>query len=158
MENQTPLQAMIMRFEESRLSYGDHINHTDIDNWCALEYPDVDGLPRYEQKIAINGYALKRLTLVEGLKENLLRERLMYLKTVQGSGYLIVQPADQTEAAVNKGVRQITKGLKHAIRGVEQVNTAMLTAPEREYNSSVKARLAGLGILIGRKKDYLTIK
>ena len=158
MEPKTKLQECLDHFDDSGLSYGDHINHSDIDAWCNFEVPDVSDMAKSEQKAAFDEYALSRLSVVEGLKNYCLTERRMYLQTVIGSGYRVVHPAEQTEMAVKKGMKEIAKGLKHAAKGTEMVNTAMLSASEREYNQSVRARLAGLATLVGKKKDYLAIK
>ena len=153
----SPTKLVIEGFEASKLSYGDILNHSDILAWSGLELPDMDGVSRTEQAKAFNTFSLKRVTVVEGLREFLLDERLMYLLSIPGTGYQIVQPAEQTEAAVRKGMAQIQKGLKHANSGVSQVNVALLDSREREYNSSVKARLSGLARMIGKKKDYIRI-
>lgn len=155
--DKTPLQRTIEGFELSSIAYGDIINHTDINDWSGLEYPQLDGMGRGEQQKAVNDYTLKRLSIVEGLRDFLLNERMMYMQAIPGSGYRIVKPAEQTEAAVRKGMATIQKGLKHAVKGAEQVNVALLDTREREYNSSVKARLSGLSRMIGRKRDYISL-
>jgi len=155
--DKTPAQLVIDGFEASNLSYGDIINHTDILAWSEIELPDMADLSREEQVQAFNKYSLARVAVVEGLREFLLCERMMYMQSVVGTGYQIVQPAQQTEAAVRKGMAQIQKGLKHASKGVGQVNVALLDTRQREYNSSVKARLSGLARMVGKKKDYLQL-
>lgn len=154
----TPTQLVIEGCEAAHIGYGDIINLSDINHWSGVELPDMNGLSKPEQRKAFQSHELKMLGIRQGLKDFLLEERLMYLQTVPGSGYRVVKPAEQTEVAVKKGMRAINKGLKDATKGVEMVNTAMLTSSEREYNQSVGARLAGLATLIGKKRDYLTIK
>lgn len=154
----TPTQMVIDGFEASKLSYGDIINHSDIMAWSGIELPDMDDLTRSEQVKAFNKFSLSRVTVVEGLRDFLLSDRMMYMQSIVGVGYQVVKPAQQTEAAVRRGMQQIQKGLKHATNGVSQVNTALLDSREREYNSSVKARLSGLSRMIGSKKDYIGIE
>ncbi len=156
--DKTPTQMVIDGFEASKLGYGDIINHSDINTWWTVELPDMAGLSRSEQTQAFNKFSMLRLTVVEGLKDHLLEERMMYLLSIPGTGYQIVQPAQQTEAAIRKGIKHIQKGLVHASKGLDQVNTAMLDTSQREYNTSAKARWKGLASLIGKKKDYLTIE
>ena len=156
--DKSPTQLAIAGFEASKLVYGDIINHSDILGWSCIEMPDMDGLSRSEQVKAFNTFSLSRVNVVEGLRDFLLSERLMYLQSIPGTGYKIVMPAEQTEAAVRKGMATIQKGLKHATKGVGQVNVALLDSREREYNSSVKARLSGLARMVGKKKDYIGIE
>ena len=158
MEPKTPTQLLVEGFDASGVSYGDHINHTDIENWSGIECPDVARYSKVEQKKAIQKYALEKLTAVEGLKRYALEERMMYFVPVPGSGYRIVEPSEQTVAAVEKGLRVVEKGLKHAARGVHQVNVAMLTSDQREFNATSKSKLAALALMMGRKKDYLSLK
>ncbi len=154
----TPAQKVIAGFEASNISYGDVLNHSDILTWAEIELPDMADLSRSDQQQAFNKFSLARVTVVEALRDYLLNDRMMYMQSIPGTGYHIVQPAQQTEAAVRKGMAQIQKGLKHASQGAGQVNTALLDSGEREYNTSVKARLSGLARMIGRKRDYLKIE
>jgi len=156
--DKTPTQKVIDGFEASKLGYGDIINHSDILGWSGIELPDMADLSRSEQAQAFNKFSLTRVAVAEGLRDFLLSERLMYMLSIPGTGYQIVQPAQQTEAAVRKGMSQIQKGLKHASVGCGQVNVALLDTRQREYNTSVKARLSGLARMVGRKNDYLKIE
>jgi len=156
--DKTPTQMVIDGFEASKLGYGDIINHSDINTWWTVELPDMADMPRTEQTQAFNKFSMMRMAVVEGLRDYLLEERMMYMLSIPGTGYQIVQPAQQTEAAIRKGIKQIQKGLAHASKGMGQVNTAMLDTSQREYNISAKARWEGLARMIGKKKDYLTIE
>lgn len=155
--DKTEKQMVIDGFEASGLSYGDIINHSDVDGWSNIEFPDLSGVSGDEQRKLITKFQLDKLGVMDALRDHLLTERMMYLESISGTGYRIVEPAQQTEAAVRKGIRQIQNGLRHATKGVEQVNTAMLDTREREYNASVKARLSGLARMIGKKRDYIGI-
>lgn len=152
------LEKTIYGFEHSGLGYGDHINHSDIDSWSGFETPDMNGLNIKEQKEVFTKSSLLRLAIVDGFRDYLLKERLMYIQSVPGSGYVIVEPSEQTNAAVEKGMKQIIKGLKHATSGVENVNKARLSNSQREYNATVLSRLRATGMMLGKKRDYLQIE
>jgi hypothetical protein len=158
MEPKSPLKIFIEHFESSGLTYGDHINHSDIDNWCDFESPDYSKMTNSEIDDFGISRAIKRMTFVEGLKKHCLEENHMYLQTIHGSGYKVARPGDQTRLSVEKGMREIGKGMKTIRRGTEMINTALLTPAEREQNQTVRARRAGLEMLLGKKKDLLTIK
>lgn len=154
----TQAQKAIDGFESSRLGYGDMINHSDILGWADIEYPDMSGMSIEDQKQAINDYSLARLTAVEALRKYLLTERQMYIASVHGSGYRIVKPSEQTERAVKDGMQKVRSGLKQAEKGITNINTALLDASERQFNTTTRTKFAALEHLIGKKKDYLTLK
>jgi hypothetical protein len=158
MEPKSPLKVFIEHFENSNITYGDHLNHSDIDNWCNFEVHDYSRMPNSEIEDLMKDRAIRRMTLVEGLKKYCLEEKHMYLQTVHGSGYKVARPGDQTQISVEKGMKEISKGMKTIRRGTEMINTALMTPAEREQNQTVRARTAGLQMLLGKKKDLLSIK
>jgi hypothetical protein len=158
MEPKSPLKIFIEHFESARINYGDHINHSDIDSWCDFETRDYSTMANSEVEDFMKDRSIKRLGLVEGLKKYCLEEKQMYLQTVHGSGYKVARPGDQTQLSVEKGMKEIGKGMKTIKRGTEMINTALMTSSEREMNQTVRARTAGLAMLLGKKKDLLSIK
>jgi hypothetical protein len=158
MEPKSPLKLFIEHFEKSGITYGDHLSHSDIDSWCDFETKDYSAMPNSEIENFMKDRAIKRMTFVEGLKKHCLEEKHMYLQTVHGSGYRIARPGEQTQLSVEKGMKEIGKGMKTIRRGTEMINTALMTPAEREQNQTVRARTAGLQMLLGKKKDLLTIK
>jgi hypothetical protein len=158
MEHKTPLELFIEHFEDSGITYGDHISHADINNWCAFEARNYSGMSNSEIDDFIKERDIRRMNNVEGLKKHCLEKRQMYLKTIYGAGYQVVHPRDQTQLAVEKGMKEIAKGMKTMRRGTEMINTSLLSPAERAENQQVRARRSGLEMLLGKKKDLLTIK
>ena len=148
------MKRLVDGFEAAGLKYGDHLNHSDIDNWMGEDKPEFEGnIDDFVKEL--ESYQLKKLGTFERFRDYLLVEKQMYLQSVRGSGYRVVQPSEQTDVALKNGFRQISKGLRQAQRGVDNVNRQLLTTSERERNISVSARLSGLKSMIGRTASYL---
>ena len=150
-------KTLIDEFNNSGLTYGDFLSHKDIDRMAGLKYPrfsDMSGQDDLDDQI--KKYGIKRMSAIEGLKEYALEERNMYLHSVQGEGYRIAHPNEQTDLSVERGMKMIKKGLSHAERGVTHINRALLSVEEQAYNLSVKARMAGLALMMGRKNNLLS--
>lgn len=155
--------SLLSAFAASGKTYGDMITHAEVDSWAGIRKPGVtqfggtdgqsvaDALRDYEA--LRDQYEFDRLAATEALRDNLLVSRQMYLRNDRGLGYRIVHPSEQTDLAIGAGMKLIKKGLKHAERGVNNINRGLLTPEERAYNSSVSARLNGLKVMLGRKRD-----
>jgi hypothetical protein len=153
----TPKENIITAFEASGTGYGDFVSHKDLMHWAGLQLPNIRDLRSQDQlEDEMKRYALARLTAIEGLKQHLLAERKMLLQPVRGEGYRVVLPKEQTDIAITHGMRTVRKGLQQAEKGLNAINTAMLTSEERAYSNSVSSRLGGLKLMLGRKRDLLT--
>jgi len=149
-------KTLIEEFNKSGLTYGDFLSHKDIDNMAGLKYPrlsEITGQDDLDDKI--KKYEIKRMSAISGLKEYAIHERNMYLHSVRGEGYRIAYPNEQTDLSVEQGMKIVKKGLSHAEQGVTHINRALLSVEEQAYNLSVKARMAGLALMIGRKNNLL---
>jgi len=154
----SPKENIISAFEQSGISYGDFVSHRDLMRWAGLKMPSlIDVKTQEELELALRDYTLSRLQAVEALKTYLL-DRKMLLQPVRGEGYRVVLPKEQTDVAISGGMRTVAKGLRQAEKGLEAINTAMLTAEERAYSSSVSSRLQGLKLMLGRRRDLLPAK
>jgi len=96
--------------------------------------------------------------LLFSLRKFLIKEKKMMFVNVRGEGYRVIHPREQTYAAVEAGWKQVSKGLKFMQQGIEHVNSGMLNREERSYNLSVRAKMAGLKTMLGRKKDLLKLE
>ena len=159
MKPKTPTENLMVYFKDK--TYGDFISHKDIDRAMDRAAPTLAKIGEMESQSELvecmQKYQFELLAATDALKKYLLKERKMMLVSVRGEGYRIVRPNEQTDIAVKAGWKQIIKGMKLTERGVENVNTALLTRDECSYNLSVRARLAGLRTMIGRKRDLLKL-
>lgn len=161
MTEKTHSEKLIEAFDASGLSYGSFVSHKDIERWADLPpvtFASIQELSsQHEFKELIESRQFGLLNAVDALKKYLLHKKQMMLVNVRGEGYRIANPGEQTDIAVSKGMKQIQKGLATAAEGVEHVNKTLLSSEERAYNESVGARLKGLNIMLGRKRDLLKI-
>lgn len=120
-------------------TYGSTITHDEMRQ--ALDLPKPSGrlsADEYER------WRLELMTQVDAFSEHLLVERAMCLKSVHGVGYLIVEPAKQTEFAVKKGRKKIRNELQRMASRLSFINYNALTIDQRRENADAVARLAFL--------------
>ena len=157
----TPAEKLIKYVADQGLTYGDVLLHDDIEHAAGLSVPKLSVVremkDQHELHKCMQEYQFALLAAVESLKKHMLIEHKMLLVNVRGQGYRIVQPNEQTDAAVRAGMKQVRKGLRTTAEGLEHTNVALLSAEEKSYNSSAKARLKGLDLMLGRGRDLLKI-
>lgn len=123
----------------SKFTYGDIVPHDELQ--AALN------LPKPEGKVEVEVYERWRLALmgqVDALVAFLLEERNMCLKAVPGQGYLIVEPAKQTEFAMADGMKRVKSELRKMGRRLSFVDRAALTSDQARENADALARFAFL--------------
>lgn len=120
-----------------RYTYGDEITHEELQE--ALRLPKPTGLLKPEE---YERWRLDLLSQVDALSDWLLEEKNMCLQSVQGRGYRIVPPSEQTEFAVKQGRKKIRSELRKMGRRLSFVDTSALTADQRRENADALARLS----------------
>lgn len=117
--------------------YGDVISHEALRE--ALRLPEPKG------KLTVTEYESWRLALVaqiDALSDWLLEEKNMCLRNIQGQGYQIVEPSEQTEFAVKQGRKRIRAELRKMGRRLSFIDHAALSQDERRQNADALARLS----------------
>lgn len=116
---------------------GDMIPHEVLRE--ALRLPEPTGrLTRDEWE----SWRLALVAQVDALAAWLLEEKNLCLKSVQGQGYLILPPSDQTEFAVKQGRKKIRQELRKMGRRLSFIDHASLSQDERKANADALARLS----------------
>ena len=124
---------------------GDLITHDEINDILGLCEPDFnDYADAGEYKEALKKYEFVRLHAVESLKNDLLEGHKVYLNNVQGQGYRIVPPAEQTSVAYTKHVRNIGKEFTDGQRAMNNVRQTALNAEEKAAAANLHAKFAFL--------------
>lgn len=117
--------------------YGDVISHETLR--VALRLPEPQGkLTREEWE----SWRLSLVAQVDALSDWLLEEKNMCLRNVQGQGYMIVEPSEQTEFAVKQGRKRIRAELKKMGRRLSFIDHKALTQDQRKANADALARLS----------------
>lgn len=120
-----------------RYSYGDVIPHDELQ--AALRLSKPTGLLKPEE---YERWRLDLLSQLDALSDWLLEERNMCLRSIQGQGYQIVPPSEQTDYAVKQGRKRIRAELRKMGRRLSFIDTAALTVEERRQNADALARLS----------------
>ena len=118
-------------------SHGEIIPHDVLRE--ALRLPEPSGrLTREEWE----SWRLALVAQVDALAAWLLEEKNLCLKNVQGQGYMILPPAEQTTFAVKQGRKKIRAELRKMGRRLSFIDHASLSQDERKANADALARLS----------------
>ena len=118
-------------------TYGDVISHEALRE--ALRLPEPTGKLSREEWEA---WRLALVAQVDSLADWLLEEKNMCLRNIQGQGYQIVEPAEQTEFAMKQGRKKIRSELRKMGRRLSFVDRDALSQDERKANADALARLS----------------
>lgn len=120
-----------------KFSYGDVVTHAELQG--SLRLPKPTGLVVPE---AYERWRLDLLSQIAALSEWLLEEKSMCLSNVQGQGYMVVKPEQQTEYAVKQGRKAIRSELRKMARRLTYIDHAALSQEDRRKNADALARLS----------------
>lgn len=98
---------------------------------------------------------LVMLRQTECLRESLLENRNMMLRRVQGVGYTVVMPQQQTKLAVEDRTKEVKSALRKMAREISHVEVAALDDAQRKENVDAQAKLGQLRSMF-RKQLKLT--
>jgi hypothetical protein len=119
-------------------TYGDIIPKV----WLAKELELIE--PETGTYKSMQEYQFKFLAAIEPLKEKLLTDHQMYLKSVRGEGYLIVAPEQQTDVVWGYLKKKLGKELGRAATGLQCLNVAALSEGSKRTNIDCQVKLAAL--------------
>ena len=98
---------------------------------------------------------LVMLRQTECLRESLLENRNMMLRRVQGVGYTVVMPQQQTKLAFEDRTKEVKSALRKMAREISHVEVAALDDAQRKENVDAQAKLGQLRSMF-RKQLKLT--
>lgn len=122
-----------------KYGYGDIVPHADL---LTAFY-----LPKPTGKITVDEYEQWRLAVLaqqDALAEWLLEERNMLLVAVPGQGYRITPPEQQTDHAMDRGMKRVRKEINRMARQLHYVDRTALTHEQARENADALARAAWL--------------
>lgn len=94
---------------------------------------------------------LVMLRQTECLRESLLENRNMMLRRVQGVGYTVVMPQQQTKLAVEGRTKEVKSALRKMAREISHVEVAALDDAQRKENVDAQAKLGQLRSMFRRQ-------
>lgn len=118
-------------------AYGDIIPHAWLYEHLAIAEPV--GLMSADEYRAL---AFDLLRKVDALRDELLLQHQRYLMSVRSIGYKIIEPPQQTMAAMGRFQKELRRSLGQAMTALVHVNTTLLNLDDARENAEAKAKLA----------------
>lgn len=142
-----PWRDALKRLLDGGLTYGHTVSKDEIARLLDLKQPVTaeDG----------KEFDLAMLRGVTCIRESLLRNQMMYLRSMRDGSYLVVMPQDQTGFAVDSGVQDISRALKKMALGLAYTNTDLLTDEGRRENVDAQAKVAKLATIFQQEAPAL---
>lgn len=92
----------------------------------------------------IQDYQFKVLAAMELLKEKLLEDHNILLRSTKGRGYTLVHPEQQTDVVWEMLSKKLKKEVARAAKGLFHIEMESLTAQAQAHNHDLQAKLASL--------------
>lgn len=134
-----PWKNAVAELFDGKYTYGDIVPHEELQ--AALDLPKPKGKVEVE---FYESWRLKLVSQVDALSEYLLEEKKICLRSVNGQGYMIVKPAEQTSFAVKQGQKGMRSTLQKMGRRLSFIDRTALTNEQSRENADALARLAFL--------------
>lgn len=128
---------------EEGLSYGSLIP----DEWLKLAF----GLAEPETIAQAQRNDLVMLRQLDALRESLLQGHRMMLRRVQGVGYTVVTPEQQTAVALKDRTREVKCAMRKLAQELSYVNHERLSDDQRKENADAQAKLGALRSMVRKK-------
>lgn len=110
---------------------------------------DLFGLRKPETAAEQERYQLDFMTQFLSLRDELLEEHRLALRTMYGeSSYQVVPPSEQTDLAMSEGLREMKRAARKMVRTLAFVRHEMLTDEQRRRNADAQAKAAMLAGMI----------
>ena len=130
-----------------KYGYGDVVPHEELQ--ASLNLPKPTGRITVEE---YESWRLAVLAQVDALSVFLLEERNICLKAVPGQGYMIVKPSEQTDYAMQHGMKRVKSELRKMGRRLSFIDRSALTHEEARKNADALARLSFLQQMANKAK------
>lgn len=137
-------EALRQLREAGRIVPGELITREELEGIFGLKQPAT--IAEYEQ------HRLKFLQQFTDLREALLEDEQAMLRPVQGMGWEIVPPAEQTGRAMDDRLRSIHRELHKLGSELVNIRADQLTEAERAANTDARAKAGQLAAMLGRKR------
>lgn len=122
----------------AQFQYGDLIPWEWIRTELEIE-PMAEG--SYEE---FQELQFRTLTLVDQFRAHLLIEHKKALRNIRGAGYLIINPSQQTDAAMNLLAEALVRNIRNATKVLESINFGMLNDRQIQANVEARSRVAAI--------------
>ena len=131
-----PVGLKAAREALEKFNFGDVIPMTWLHEHFEIETPAVATPEEFKT------LQFKFLTAMDQFRDELLLENKMALQNVRGTGYRIVQPAEQTSLAIDGFRKRISKECGKAQRHLENIRFDLLDTDQRQSNIDARMRIS----------------
>lgn len=131
-------------------AYGDTISHQEL--W------DILGIEKSHDKMTqeqFEALALKKFSMIEQLKVDLLHSYKICLTNVRKVGYVLINPNEQADHALRMTSASITNAVKKGRAIANNINTTILTSTEKKHAIDASNKIASLEMMIAQKAEDL---
>jgi len=142
--DKTWLEDAVRYFHDGGFMDGDTLSHAWIRK--ALNVPE----PTRLSEVGDSQWLM--LSRFEQFREHMLEHEKIALRSVRGSGYLIVPPRDQARYAAEHALALVHKGMKHGNRLLEHTRLSGLSVGELQRHTDTQVRLSGIDSMMRRQR------
>ena len=132
-----PIWRQAAKDATSEFAYGDTIPLAWIREHLEIEEPE--GLMSVETHRRLSFDLLQK---VDGFRSCMLEDYKRMIVNVRGVGYKVIEPPNQTDAAMKRFRRDFYKSWGQAMTNLVHINESMLSLDEARANAEAKAKLA----------------
>ena len=93
---------------------------------------------------------------MDDLRQELLVEHRLMLKSIRGVGYLVVPPSDQVSVAWGDSFRRLRKEIRSLASNIRHIRHEELTDEKRKEHADASAKLSGVAQFLSRSENRLT--
>lgn len=129
----------VMKFLAAGFKDGDVVPHEWFWESLGLVMPD-DDTPNGEAEKA----KLLYVSGIDKIKDALLKDSQIHLRSVAGEGYIILPPDKQAPLGFEDGMELVKKGLRHATKRIANTNVQALNDQQRAEHADYCAKLSKL--------------
>jgi hypothetical protein len=135
-------EALRQLRNDGTLVPGGQIPRDELEALFGLKPPST--IAEYER------HRLRFLQQFTDLRDALLEEEQLMLRSVLGVGWEIVEPAEQTGRSMDDRMRNIHRELRRLGAELTFIRTEALTESERAANADARAKTGQLAAMLGR--------
>lgn len=126
--------------EQDLIAQGVTYGSLITDDWLRAAFGIAE--PKTIAEAQRNDLVMLRQT--DALRESLLQTHNMMLRRVQGVGYTVIPPEQQTRTAMKDRTREVKNALRKLAQEISHVNQAMLSDEQRKENADAQAKLGAM--------------
>lgn len=137
----------IKKLLDGGLTYGSSIKRSYLIELCEVTpAKDVED---------VNRFNLEVLSCITDIKDTLLIAHCMLLTSDHAGNYIVIAPESQTQYAVEKGVKAITKEMRRMAMNVSFTKVDLLTDSQRAKNTDAQAKISMIAGMMGNEHKTL---